>query len=87
MQVWVESCEGSIYLAKAGTEQQQDWLRDERGMPKKFRSLEAVRRHFAGQKIQQAWLIQHNPYGEMIGLSTDLVEPARIPLYWSTTDV
>lgn len=87
MQIWVQSCEGGIYLAKTGSEQQQDWLRDEQGIPMKFRSLEAVRQHFTSQPITDAWLVQHSPYNEMIGLAETPVPAAHIPLHWSGSDV
>ncbi|WP_119395218.1 DUF6482 family protein [Salinibius halmophilus] len=87
MQIWVESCEGGIYLAKTGEKTNKDWLRDERGLPKKFRSLEAVRQHFLGTNITAAWLVQQSPYNEMIGLEEKRIEPACIPLHWSGSDV
>lgn len=87
MQVWVESFEGNIYMVKTGDFAPGDWLRDRQGKPRVFHSPEAARQHFAHQKVRQAWLIQHSPYGEMVGLVEDNVEPAAIPLYWNTNDV
>ncbi|GLS27550.1 DUF6482 family protein [Marinibactrum halimedae] len=83
----IHSHEGGIYLVEMEFDSQREFIAGGNGRPLHFASVEDVRRKLNSCKPEKVKLVHHSAYGEMIGLSSDAIEPMELEIPWVVEQV